>query len=341
MSDGQSIKLSLIFAAFTALSALGAGGCAAPAADDRLELGTSEAALGDDPSTLTFGADYSVKVAGPLAKGKKVRVAYDASRLTQCRGEQSGQPAWSITGYYRIGGGEAHTFEAGGFSPSGGTQQPVLALDASGDLEVWFQNTNRAGCSAYDSDFGKNYHFAIAPAEGEPGWMGNVRHVLSRQTCNGPCESDMRPTDGEILYDTWARQRAAIRGIYFEVWKDGVTNWDNPDLWRQLDVQVHTRLGGAGPFTTAYVPFDRRLGNNARYGVDLRGLDPIPGNFTIQNPADCPAFPLTVPAAGAGALVETTLELYFTVNGAELRPATGGAFVVRYQNYAGLFAPCL
>lgn len=339
MSDGSSFKLSLVFAGLTAISALALGGCTAPAAEEPAELGTSEAALGE-AGTLTFAADHTVKLSGSLAKGKKVRVAYDASRLTQCRGEQNGKPAWSITGFWKIGGGAVHTFEAGGLSPSNGTEEPVLALDASGDLQIWFQNVNRWGCSAYDSDFGKNYHFAIEPAAGEPGWVGNVRHVISRQTCNGPCESDLRPTQGEILYDTWARQRAAIRSITFEVWKDGVTTWDNPELWKQLDVQVHSRIGGTGAFQTAYVGFDRRVGNNARYAVDLRALDPIPGNFTVQNAADCPAFPLSAPASNGGQYVETTVELYFTINGVELRPASGGVFVVRYQNYEGLYAPC-
>jgi hypothetical protein len=323
-----------------ALSAGALGGCAAPAGDDRTELGTSEAALGE-AGTLTFGRDFTVKLTGSLEKGKKVRVAYDANRLTACRGEQNGKPAWSITGYWRIGSGAVHSFEAGGFSPSSGTEQPILALDASGDLQIWFQNNDRWGCSAYDSDFGRNYHFAIAPAADEPGWIGNVRQVISRQTCNGPCESDMRSVEGEILYDTWARQRAAIRSVYFEVWKDGVTSWDNPELWKQLDVQVHTRVGATGAFKTAYVSFDRRIGNNARYAVDLTGLDPIPGLWTVQNAADCPAFPLTAPAASGGAYVEATVELFFTVNGVELRPSTGGTFKVRYQNYKGLFAPCV
>ena len=338
------MKLSLIsrglFAGFfVGLTALLAG-CATPAdgPGDDAEVGTSEAALGE-AGTLTFGADFQVKVAGTLEKGKKIRVAYDANRLTACRGDFNGKPGWSITGYWKIGSGDVHSFEAGGFSPSSGTAEPVLALDQSGDLQIWFQNNSRWGCSAYDSDFGKNYHFAVKPAASEPGWVGNTRYVMSRQTCNGPCESDMRAVQGEILYDTWSRQRAAIRAIYFEVWKDGVTTFDNPDLWKQLDVQMHSRVGSSGPFTTAYVGFDRRTGNNARYAVDLTALDPIKGMFTIQNAADCPAFPLSAPIDNG--YVDATVELYFTVNGVELRPAPGAAYRVRYQNYKGLYAPCL
>jgi len=337
MSDASCLKLSLLFAGLMALSL----GCAPPSAGaEDAEIGTSEAALGE-AGTLTFGADFQVKVSGTLERGKKVRVAYDANRLTACRGDFNGKPGWSITGFWKVGGGDVHSFEAGGFSPSSGTDQPVLALDQSGDLQIWFQNSSRWGCSAYDSDFGKNYHFAVQPSANEPGWMGNVRSVTSRQTCNGPCESDMRDVQGDVLFDTWTRQRAAIKAIYFEAWKQGVTDFDNADLWRQLDVQVHSRVGSSGPFTTAYVGFDRRTGNNARYAVDLGALDPIDGRVAITKASDCPAFPITAPADNGGQYVEATVELYFTVNGAELRPAPGASYRVRYQNYKSSYALCV
>jgi len=319
------LALSLVFTA-----------CAAPAADET-NVSSSESALGE-AGTITFGADYRVKIDGSLQKGKTVRVDYDANRLTQCRGDQNGHPAWTITGYWKIGDGPVRSFEAGGFSPSGGTQPPVLKLDASGDLQVWFQNTSLWGCSAYDSDFGKNYHFAVKPADSEPGWIGNARYVMARETCNGPCDRDFRDASSgaDILYNTWSRQRDAIRAIYFEVWKDGGPNWDNPDLWKQLDVQVHSRVG-QGAWTDAYVSFDRRVGNNARYAVDLTKLDPIPGFFTVQDKSQCPAVPLVK----NGGYVDATVELYFTVNGVDLRPNGGGTFKVRYENYADLFKPCV
>ena len=322
------------------VSAAALVGCTAPVAADTAEIGTSEAALGE-AGTLTFGANFETTVSGTLQKGKTVRVAYDASRLTACRGDQNGHAAWSITGYWRIGNGAVRSFEAGGFSPSGGSDQPVLALDASGDLQIWFQNNSVWGCNAYDSDFGRNYHFAIQPAANEPGWMGNVRDIVSRQTCNGPCESDMQPVTGEILYDTWARQRAAIKAIYFDVWKQGVTDFDNADLWKQLDVQVHSRVAGTSAFHSAYVSLDRRTGNNARYAADLGALDPFAGQSTLTKKSDCPAFPLSAPADSGGQYVEAVVELYFTVNGAELRPAAGDTFKVRYQSYRALYAVCL
>jgi hypothetical protein len=89
------------------------------------------------------------------------------------------------------------------------------------------------------------------------------------------------------------------------------------------------------------VSFERRLGNNARYLADLTALDPINGFSAINNVADCPAFPLTAPAANGGQYVEANLELYFTVNGVDVRPEGGGTFHVRYQNYLSAYALCV
>jgi hypothetical protein len=335
MRDALTMKLSLLLAASVALSV----GCAVPSGEgDEPGVEMTEAALGE-AGTLTFEAGHRQRLTGTLQKGKKVRVVYEPSRLSQCRGEQSGRPAWTITGYWRIGDGPVRTFEAGGHSPSGGAAPPVLSLDVSGELQLWFENTNRWGCRAFDSALGDNYRFAVSPAEHEPGWIGNTRYALDRLTCGGgPCDRSLSPMPAEITYGTYARQRAAVRTINFEVWKDGVTSWDNPDLWRHLDVQVHSRVGGVGPFSSRYVSFDRRLGDNARYGIDLARLDPIPGLATVQRPADCPAVPIENDGPG---LVSATVELYFTVNGVEHRPEGGGAWRVRYVNYAGLFTPCL
>lgn len=172
--------------------------------------------------------------------------------------------------------------------------------------------------------------------------MGNVRWAIDRATCNGgPCDGALKPVTTEIVYETYARQRAAIRLVQFEVWKDGVTDRDDPDLWKKLDVQVHSRVVGTAAFDSRYVSFDRRVGNNARYSLDLRDLDSVVGMGTITDPANCPAYPVTYVAGTNETYIEAPVEFYVTVNGAELRPAGASMFVVRYQNYTGLYAPCV
>lgn len=120
---------------------------------------TEDSALGD-AQVLDFRLDGVHAPA--LVMGNTAQVQYDANRLPGCRGDQYGHPAWSITGYYQLNGGAVGSFEAGGFSPSNGTQKAEIPLTESGDLAVWFEITNVWGCSAWDSDYGHNFHFQVA-----------------------------------------------------------------------------------------------------------------------------------------------------------------------------------
>lgn len=290
------------------------------------------------PSTIHFGADWSVAVSSALVANEPVAIAYDPARLPQCRGEQYGKPAWAITGFWRVNGGEVKSLPIAGHSPTGQVIEPVFTPEVSGQLEMWFFNGNIWGCNAWDSSFGQNHQFEIDAPANAPGWVGNAASVVSRWTCNGlPCESDRKPLEQGFVFDTWARQRAVAAHLYFDVWKAGTTDWDNPELWQELDVRMHYRFG-AGELGWRWVDFDRRVGNDARYAVPLRKIDPLPGD-TITDAASCPQVPLG--KTSDGQYVQTKIELYFTVNGVELRPSPGGVYEGVFQNYAGLYAPCL
>ena len=311
-----------------------AAGCGHEALD---EEGATVSAV--ESPTLTFRADWTRSVTGELTAGSSVRVVYDAARLPQCRGEQNGYQLWSITGYYRVNGGAAQSFPVAPASVQTPTPAVITLPDVQGTLEMWFQNNNRWGCNAYDSNYGANYTFRVGPNARAPGWIGDGAVVISRATCgNGlACDSDRRAITTPWTYETWARQRAAIRTVSFDVWKQGVTDRDNPDLWRQLDVQMRYRFGTTGAFAMRYVSFERRVGNNARYTVDLRGVDPLPDFPALTA---CPSFALT--ASPDGTLVSTSFEYYFTVNGVEYRPSPGATFRATFTNYkTPLLATCL
>ncbi len=111
--------------------------------------------------TVRFNADWTISQSGPLIAGGTVRFAYDDARLPGCRGDFNGQPGWAISGAYQLNGGAVGSFEAGGLSPSHGTNPPVVALPEAGDLAVWFQISSRWGCQAWDSAYGANYHFKV------------------------------------------------------------------------------------------------------------------------------------------------------------------------------------
>lgn len=299
----------------------------------------------EDPSTaaesavegvahITFDASFHETVSGTLRAGGKVEITYDPARLTTCRGTEGGRPQWGIGGQWRVAGGEASAFTiAGLMEPPGNTV--TLELPRSGDLEIWFTNTSKFGCVAYDSDYGRNYHFKVENAANAPGFVGNASVVISRETCagGGACDHNRQSLGGGFRFETWARQRALVAGAYFDVWKDGVTNFDNPDLWKQLDARVFYRQVGATTWSSAYVAFEKRVGNDARYVVPLRSIDPL-GGRTRTTRSDCPAGPITTTADGY--YVQTDVDLYFQVNGVKTETYRG-----TFVDYRDLYKVCL
>ncbi|MEO8876352.1 MAG: DUF6209 family protein, partial [Polyangiaceae bacterium] len=270
-------------------------GCSAPAEDDASS--TASQHLTGKAVTISFNGDFTTTTSAPLMVGDTVTVSYDTSRLTTCRGNANGGgPGWTIGASYQTNGGAVSSIVVAGLNPDP-SAKPTFTLTTAGDLAFWFENNSLWGCDAYDSAYGQNYHLNVLASANAPGWIGDAQYVISRATCSGdPCASDFHPLDGGFTYDTWSRERAAIRRGYFEVWKSGVTDFDNADLWKELDVEVHSRVGGSGAFASHYVSFDERDGNNARYAVDLTTLDPLPGGpggSAISNKADCPQFPVS------------------------------------------------
>lgn len=311
-------------------------GCASP---PEQQTGEVTGATSTPSSILTFGADWSETQDGPLVAGGTATIAYDPARLSACEAVQGGTPQWAITGHVQIDDGPVSTIDI--LSPNHPSGNPVtFSLTASGDMALWFEATNAYGCHEWDSDFGTDYHFAVGAPASYPSWAGDVELAIERFTCGAePCADDVHPAVDGFLFDTWARQRATVAHVYFEAWEPGVTDWDNPDLWQQLDVQMHHRFAGTQAFSSRYVDFLRRDGNNARYAVGLRDIDPLGGN-TITDAVDCPAAALTLTGPG-DVYVATTVEYYFTVSDVDVRPTPGGVFTGTFEDYAGLYAPCL
>jgi hypothetical protein len=326
------------FTLLTLVLASGAAACA-PDAGSLDEETKDEATSALEAPAITFAADWSETVHGKLRAEDPIALRFDPARLADCRGEQGGVPQWSITAYSRSAGGEIHATTVAGLNAP---EAVSIIPDEKGPLEVWFQVTNRWGCNAYDSNLGQNYRFDVAQALGEPGFVGNPASVINRATCaetGGPCDQNRVDLENGFVFDTWARQRAAIAGLYFDVWEEGVTDHDNPDLWREVDAQIHLRFAGQSAFTARYVDFFRRVGNDARYEVRLRTIDPFFAQPSVVAPEGCPDAVLTPSADGN--YVTTTVEYYFTVDGVELRPEDGGLFHGRFEDYVSPYAACL
>lgn len=131
-----------------------------------------------DRADLHFGAGWTESLTGELAQGGQLSLAYDPARLPQCRLNWRGAEVWDIE--------VAGRFHPGGsiFSqpvlerirmPSGGpvvglVPKPVLFDVPLGAerMELWFRNFLSAAvggrrCEAWDSRFGENYWYDVAP----------------------------------------------------------------------------------------------------------------------------------------------------------------------------------
>jgi hypothetical protein len=114
-------------------------------------------------TTLAFAGDWRETADGPVVAGLPIRITYDLDRLTQCRGSTNGSDVWSITGYASFDGGEPQTFAVTRIVNGKAVAAPIeLDIPArAATVELWFQNNNRWGCNAYDSNEGANYAFDI------------------------------------------------------------------------------------------------------------------------------------------------------------------------------------
>ena len=232
-------------------------GCAA--APDQAAETTASDLEGAAPATITFAADWTTQVTGTLRAGVPIEVRYADERAGSCRSTQGGTMQWSTTGSAQVAGGAVQHFDAAGLVH--GKSEITLPLGPGGDLTMWFETVGRYGCHEFDSAFGANYHFQIAEAANFPDWIGAASVVTSRATCDGqPCDQDRHDLSQGFVYDTWTRERAAIRRVDFRVWEPGLTDHDDADLWQKLDAEVHYRFGGQGDYQHDYVQLDARVG---------------------------------------------------------------------------------
>ncbi|WIG94132.1 DUF6209 family protein [Myxococcus sp. SDU36] len=124
------------------------------------------AAFSQSSSSITFQSPAQgwnvLASSNPLPFGSTAAIHFSADRLTQCRGNINGTtPGWTLTGYYQFNNGPVQRFWVAGFSSTPNPPAPSIPLHTLGTLAVWFENTSRWGCQAWDSNFGNNYLFTV------------------------------------------------------------------------------------------------------------------------------------------------------------------------------------
>ena len=284
---------------------------------------TCAPAAGPTRARLVFGADWSETREGVLAPGGELVVVYDNNRLTQCRNWRNGNPLYDITAHVVFSPGNQRR------AVSVRDSSPTIAVpnDARG-VTLYFENTGIPGCQAWDSNLGANYWFDALVA---PQWMGEIGSLITRGA-DDPC-TGRGSANAPFSFDTWARQRAAVSHVCFEVYQPGVTEQDDPGrIWQSLDAKLHYRFIGAtatSEWQSTAVDLDRRVGNNARYAFNWRAIDPL---RSYHCPEVAPK--ITPPANGDGGRAEIRVEYYVSVNGGELRPQPGAAYAGTFVDYA-------
>jgi hypothetical protein len=270
---------------------------------------------GPQRAQLIFDADWTERREGVLAPGGEVTVVYAQSRLAQCKKTQGNFQLWDITAHVR--------FEPGNQLRSASVRDGQTTMSVPTDARraiVWFESTNTSGCHDWDSNFGSNYSF---DASTPPQWVGNMTTLLTRDTTGDICGGGV--AQHGFNFDTWVRERAAYTNLCFQVYQPGMTDRDDPELWQKLDVTVRYRGEGQLSWRSRAVNFDRRVGNDARYAMNWRELDPF-------RPYHCPDVP-TSPTPD-GMYTQARLEYYVVVNGYELRPVPGGTYSGAFSDYA-------
>jgi hypothetical protein len=127
----------------------------------------------DQGAILSFYRDWQQSQAGFIRQGERLTINYAPERLTVCRTYHDGMPAWNLWATVRFSpSGETTTGNlVQHLGPQGVLDPPKpvpfavqVPADAT-DAEMWFQNTAITSlCSAFDSQFGSNYHFTVDQA---------------------------------------------------------------------------------------------------------------------------------------------------------------------------------
>lgn len=270
-----------------------------------------------DPAELRFTEDFRIEQSAPLVAGERAIVFYDLDRLPSCRGTHNGFRFWNITAFFR--------FFPGGEQVEGqieGGPLHVVIPNGAERVEVWFHNgTGDNSCSAWDSNDSRNYHFPILQ---RPSWIGNARVKISRAG-GEPCATTGDMVSG-FNYDTWSRQRSIMGNVCFEVWREGLTDQNDREVWRRLDARIYYRWDASQPFRWGHVGFLDRIGNNARFVTDVAGRDQF-------HTGQCPDAPTSM----VDGYEEARFEFYFAVNGVFLGAPDDQPFVGRYVDYPSAF----
>ena len=121
-------------------------------------------------ATATFQAGWTDALSGALVDQGKLTIAYDLAREPQC--EQStynGLPAWNTQAYVRFepSGALAQKSVVGSQDAQGHWSSELFTVDVPAGAtraEVWFHTSGAHCVEGWDSNYGANWTFPVAPS---------------------------------------------------------------------------------------------------------------------------------------------------------------------------------
>jgi hypothetical protein len=114
------------------------------------------------PPVVAFNADWSISLSAPLVAGEEAILRYDTNRLPRCRATYESVPAWAILARLQADGSTivSNLVVANGSQTDNPVDVPFTVPYSAG-FAIWFENSDESGCTAWDSDYGANFHFAV------------------------------------------------------------------------------------------------------------------------------------------------------------------------------------
>jgi hypothetical protein len=228
--------------------------------------------------TLDFQLGWRTVQRGALVAGRPAVITYAIDRLPDCRGTHNGYPAWDVVASVRFSpGGQVVEGTVRGFDSLNGTPTNAGAKGVpfgfdvpagATSAQVWFHNFTGAGsnCSAWDSNQGANYQFAVEPhGFAAVQWVGNPGSSFSR-AC-----SRQEGAPATVVLDSYLQQRACSF-VEADVYVPGLT--DGASLKSEaVWADVELKLDGQPMTANALPAFVGRAGNDYRFHYELPRSD--------------------------------------------------------------------
>jgi hypothetical protein len=249
-----------------------------PGAFDSYELvAANDFAIADDPAacpaiapkaTLKFDGAWTTTQTGAIVPGGDLTIEYALGRLPGCRFSRAGYQLWDIDANVKFEpSGELKTGSVTMVATPPGadpTRMPfpltVRVPLGTQRVQIWFRNYDAERCETWDSNYGKNYQFAVVAAPKPVGWAGDWGGSTTRL-----CEHAAGIAD-PIVIDSYVRERACLF-VDADVWVPGLTDAAerHPEhIWAQAEWSLDGN-------STTHLPlqFIDRVGNNYRYRFQL------------------------------------------------------------------------